>query len=447
MSYILATARGWLRDLPVAMSAYRRLPEAIRMGLSSTFARRMVADLRFPPLPDPRGDRPPSRTTSRNVDDRADGAGVGVNLFAYFQGRFGLAEAARNYADALVGADYPVALCDVDLDLPHDFGEDRLLAHCADTAPFPVSIIFVNPDYFDEAVAHIGSDRFEGTYLIGCWFWELERVPDAWLAAVARVDAVMVASEFVASAFRRITTKPVFIVPLPLTHRHDSGLVRADFALRDNSFLFLASFDFNSWIERKNPAATIAAFQKAFPGGENVQLVLKTSNGERHPEALAQLLVTAGGDSRILIRDGAIAGAHLAALQRCCDAYVSLHRAEGFGLGLAECMSIGKPVIATAWSGNLEFMTSENSCLVDYRLVPVPDDHYLHTKGQRWAQPDIAQAATFMRTLYYDRSVARTLGERAQRDVAGLLSGSRAAKTMIDWLDARDRASAGALNR
>lgn len=439
LSYILAAARGWLRDQPVAMSAYRRLPEGFRISLSSTYARRVAAGLRFPPLPEPRESRSSSQIPLTNVRVNTERAGAGVNLFAYFQGRFGLAEAARNYADALASAAYPVALCDVDLDLPHDFGEDRMLARCADAAPFPVSIIFVNPDYFDEAVAHIGRDRFDGTYKIGCWFWELERVPDAWLAALARVDAVMVASEFVASGFRRATTKPVFTVPLPLTHRRDSGLGRANFALSDDAFLFLASFDFNSWVERKNPAATIAAFRKAFSDGENVQLVLKTSNGERYPEALAELIKAAGTDSRILIRDGAIAGAHLVALQRCCDAYVSLHRAEGFGLGLAECMSMGKPVIATAWSGNLEFMTSENSCLVDYQLVPVPDDQYLHTEGQRWAEPDIAQAATFMRALYKDRSIARVLGERAARDVAELLSGSRAAKTLIDWLGTHDR--------
>ncbi len=445
LSYILAAMRAWWREHPVAMAAYRQMPERLRRRLSRMYSQRLVSGLRFPQLPEPQpgavSPPPPPRTVVS-----ADSPVAGVNLFAYFQGRFGLAEAARNYADALLTAGYPVALCDVSLDVPHDFGERRLVRQFAGDAPFPTSIVFVNPDYFDTALAQIGGDRIEGQYLIGCWFWELDRIPGEWLGALSHVDAVMVASDFVASAFRRVTTKPVFTVPLPLSDRVDSGLVRADFGLLEDGFVFLTSFDFNSWVERKNPEATIAAFRLAFPNAEKVQLVLKTSNGGRYPEALAALVRAAGNDKRILIRDGVLAGVHLFALQRCCDVYVSLHRAEGFGLGLAECMSIGKPVVATAWSGNLEFMSAENSCLVDYRLVPVPEGHYLHTEGQQWAEPDIDHAAAFMRALHVDPELVRSLGERGARDVAKWLSSSEAAKKMIDWLDANDRRSAGALS-
>jgi glycosyltransferase involved in cell wall biosynthesis len=194
----------------------------------------------------------------------------------------------------------------------------------------------------------------------------------------------------------------------------------------------LASFDFHSSVHRKNPLGAIAAFAQAFPRGEeDVQLVVKSSNGTYYPGQLAELVEAADGDPRILIRDQVLDASHMRSLQRCCDAYVSLHRAEGFGLGLAECMAMGKPVVATAWSGNLDFMGARNSCLVDAVLVPVQPHEYPNAVGARWAEPDLAQAAAWMRRLASEPDLAARIGAEAAQDVRDLLSPQRVAEQLV----------------
>ncbi|TAL85202.1 MAG: glycosyltransferase family 1 protein [Rhodanobacter sp.] len=361
---------------------------------------------------------------------------VGVNIFAYARGQFGLAEGARLYARALLGEGYPVAIHNIAIDMPHGMDDSSLDAHIGEDTPYGVNLIFVNPDYLDEAIAIIGRERLGNRYLIACWFWELEVFPEAWLPALALVEEVMVSTRFIEKAVRRITDKPVWHVPLPVGEVNDSRLMRADFGLDENAFIFLSSFDFNSFLTRKNPLAVISAFQLAFvDGGSDVRLLIKSSNGHRYPEKLRELLAAVAGDKRIIIRDEVIDRSEVHALQRCVDAYISLHRAEGFGLGLAECMYLGKPVIATAWSGNLDFMTADNSYLVDYNLVPIREGEYLHCDGQQWAEPSVSHAAEQMRRVVGDRDFAARVGARAALDVRDRLSPRAAAQRIIQHLE------------
>jgi glycosyltransferase involved in cell wall biosynthesis len=303
--------------------------------------------------------------------------------------------------------------------------------------PHAVNLIFVNPDYLEQAMAAIGSERLGSRYTIACWFWELEKFPEEWLPALKLVDEVMVSTRFIETAVAQVTDKPVWRAPLAVGEVPDSGLMRADFGLDEDAFVFLNSFDFNSFLTRKNPLAAIDAFRRAFADGhENVRLLIKTGNGHRHPEKLRELLNAVADDRRILVRDEVIDRADLQALQRCIDAYVSLHRAEGFGLGLAECMRMGKPVIATAWSGNMEFMTPENSCLVDYTLVSVGEGEYLHWAGQRWAEADVDQAAAYMRRLVEDPAFAARVGAQAALDIRRTLSPAVTAQQIIGRMEA-----------
>ncbi|HZF97291.1 MAG TPA: glycosyltransferase family 4 protein [Pseudoxanthomonas sp.] len=407
---------------------------ALRYRFSQALINRMMRASRFPPLPVTVVEQ--VRGSDRKSAPALYSNAHGVNLFGYFRGQFGLAEAARSYAKALMDAGYPVALVDIDIDLPHGFDEQCLGSDLGEDAPYLTSVIFVNPDFLTTALERIGAARLQGRYLIACWFWELERVPDEWLPAVEQVDEIMVASNFVEEAFRAATGKPVLKVPLPLPDARDSGVQRRDFGLPEEDFIFLTSFDFHSWVQRKNPAAVVEAFLRAFPDPScKVKLLVKTSNGARHPQAFAELLGAARREPRIMVRDGILDSRHMTALQRCCDAYVSLHRAEGFGLGMAECMSLGKPVVATGWSGNMEFMTGENSCLVGYRLIDVQPDGYLHSAGQRWADPDTSEASNWMQRLVADPSLARRIGNRAIKEVSVALSGRRAAARMIERLE------------
>jgi len=437
----------WVRRQTWLQPVYRIAPESLRVRFADLLKARSRARLRFPrtaawsrsvPVPQPTGFPVPG----------AKSDGIGLDIYGFIRGEFGLGESVRLYSRALLSAGCNVVLHDVDLGLPHGWNDRSLDAYMRDASVHPVSIIFINPDCFEAAIEAIGRHRLAGKFVVACWFWELERIPDAWLGALADVDAIMVASSFIEGAFRSVTDKPIFRVPIPLSDVPDSGLQRTDFGLEEGCFTFLTSFDFNSSTARKNPLATIAAFRAAFPAERSdVRLVVKSSNGHRYDEGIRSLVAAAQGDSRILIRDEVIDRAHVRALQRCCDAYVSLHRAEGFGLGLAECMEMGKPVIATRWSGNMEFMDEDNACLVDYILVPVQRGEYLDAPGARWAEADISAAAAAMVALADAPEVARRIGLKGQQDVRRMLAPATAADALIRQLARRDAAPSAPISR
>jgi len=441
----LLNLSAWIRRQSWLKAVYRHFPPAFRRRMSQALATRANQQIKFQRTPNwRRHARQPDPAVSVVSGDYAEACGV--NIFAYARGQFGLAEGARLYARALLSDGYPVAIHDIDIDIPHEMDDASLDLHIGKETPYGVNLIFVNPDYLNQVIASIGHERLGNRYTIACWFWELERFPDEWLPALQLVDEVMVSTRFIEAAISRITDKPVWHAPLPVNKAPDSELMRADFGLDDDSFVFLNSFDFNSFLARKNPLAVIQAFQLAFADGQpGVRLLIKSSNGHRHPARLQELLAAANGDPRIMIRDEVIDRSEVHALQRCVDAYVSLHRAEGFGLGLAECMHLGKPVIATAWSGNMDFMTAENSCLVDYQLVPVAEGEYPNHAGQRWAEPSIEHAARQMRRLVEDPEFAARIGAQAARDIREKLSPHVSAQRIIYRLEALS--SSGALGK
>ena len=424
---------AWIRSKPWLKSIYLHFPARIRNKASETLAANASEQFKF----GYRGAALKPHRPREKLGSHPKFAGAhGVNIFAYARGQFGLAEAARHYVRALIAEGYPVAIYDLDLGVSHAMNDASVDPYIDQTAPYGINIFFVNPDYLGNAIQEVGRDRLDNRYTIACWFWELEKFPDDWVPALDYVDEIMVPTNFVRGMLERVTNKPLWLVPLPIGKIDETNLTRSDFGLNERDFIFLNSFDFNSFLARKNPLAVIEAFKKAFPSEHiNVQLLIKSSNGHRHPGKLQELLAAASGDPRVVIRDQVIDRADMQALQRCSDAYVSLHRAEGFGLGLAECMRLRKPVIGTAWSGNMQFMTSENSFLVDYRLVPVAPDEYIHTAGQRWAEPDTNSAAMHMRSVVFDRDLAEAVAAKAEADIEKWLSPSLAAQNMISRLD------------
>ena len=369
-----------------------------------------------------------------SVAPRPDG--LGANLVGFVHGALGLAENLRSCARALIASDFPVSLVEADI-----LGDDRTVDTHADlpvalSAPFPVDVFFVNPDQIIPALAATEAARSARTYRIGYWFWELPRIPPEWKAALDTVDEIWVASEFVGDAFRQVTDKPVTLVPMVVEPVSPAETPRS----RSEPFTFLFSLDFHSYLERKNPRAVVDAFLAAFPsGGESARLIVKTINGKAFRTELLALMSRASEDRRIEIVDGYISRDAMNELVARADSYVSLHRSEGFGLGLAESMALGKPVIATAYSGNLAFMNEENSLLVSYRLVDVAPGQYMHGAGQQWAEPDIQDAAAKMRCLVEDRALAADIGRRAREYMKNHFSSSVSARAIIERLEAISR--------
>ncbi len=299
---------------------------------------------------------------------------------------------------------------------------DRLTGEFAGAERRPAAVDIVHHNADSAAGDYVFSHRTgtSGAYRIGYWAWELARFPAAWRSAFAYYDEIWTSTRFSYDAIREAAPKPVFLMPMPVVRPPtDPSLTRASFGLPDRKFLFFFGFDFGSFLARKNPQAVLTAFRTAFPRGDDgVGLVVKTLGGAGHEEGLAALMALAKADPRIIVRDHEYNAVEHATLIACCDCYVSLHRSEGFGRGPAEAMAAGKPVIATGYSGNLDYMTAQNALLVDYRLVPVRAGQYPGWEGQSWAEPDVEQAAFHMRRVRDNAAIARRLGRAAAATIA-----------------------------
>src|SRR5262249_20082443 len=243
-------------------------------------------------------------------------------------------------------------------------------------------------------------------------------------------------STFTQESVAAVSPIPVYCVPfavtVPAADRFCVG--RRDFGLPEENFLFLFSFDFHSWLERKNPLGVIQAFRLAFGDRTDVGLVLKSVHGVARRHDWARVRHACAGQPNIHLIDRVMDRETMYQLMRLCNAYVSLHRAEGFGLGLAEMMAMGKPVIGTAYSAPLDFMNHNNSMLVAYRMAAISQSHGPYKAGFSWAEPDLNHAALCMERLVSDRQAARELGRRARADIERELSPGRIGRLIYSHL-------------
>lgn len=360
----------------------------------------------------------------------------GLTLIGYPRGDFGVAQNLRSVANSLNSVEYPYDVFEVNPDGTYS-DKDGTLSHLiVDESAYAVQLACINADVTIHYFKSLNKDKSKCHYRIGYWFWELANFPEAWMRAFDYVDEVWAPSRFILQTLTKVATKPVIYMPVAVDFTIQGNYSRAGFKLADDKYLFFFSYDFNSFSERKNPDAVIKAFLQAFPEHEQgMGLVIKTINAEKYPEAYVQLLELAQQDSRIKIINCILSRDEMYGLMNVCDCYVSLHRAEGFGLGLAEAMLLGKPVIATAYSGNMDFMNADNSCVVDYKLVPVPTDAYPFGAGQEWADPDIEQAAGYMRRLYADESYRTEIARNGQQWVQREHSSARVGSLMRERLN------------
>jgi glycosyltransferase involved in cell wall biosynthesis len=337
-----------------------------------------------------------------------------LSLFGPWRAMFGVAESARAYVHACLASGLKIDLHDMHMSGMHAHAEARLESLITAVPTARVQLLCCNADTLLGFGPVHRAGAWPGHYRIGHWYWELERFPRPWLAALGEVDELWAASPYVQAMLEAETAKPVLLMPPPVDFEVPRAYTRAEFGLPAGAFVCLFSYDFSAGTERKNPRACIEAFCRAFPAGtEDALLLIKTLYAERDPRAFGELAALARADARIMLLDRAYARADFLGLQSVCDAYLSLHRAEGYGLGLAEAMRLGKPVVATGYSGNLAFMNAGNSCLVDYRRVPVAPGAYRYAEGLSWAEPDVEHAAYHLRRLYEDAAYRAVLGARA----------------------------------
>jgi glycosyltransferase involved in cell wall biosynthesis len=359
----------------------------------------------------------------------------GVNLIGYLQDESGWGAATRGYARALESLHLPIAFNDLS-GLSSNRSEDRTLERFDAGHPYCVNLVCVDAAQHFAVLSHVGTGMFEGRYSIGAWAWELPRFPERWYDRFAYYDEIWVTTSFVANVLAPISPVPVVRIPPVLTPAtrasRDSG--RRRLGASPEEFVYLFVFDFHSHMERKNPLALIDAFEAAFAPSEPVRLVIKCVNADSNREGFAAMNARAQGYP-IDIHTGYWPSQDVSNLMAACDAYVSLHRSEGTGLTITDAMALGKPVIATSWSGNMDFMNVSNSYPVRYELVELRENVGPYRSGEVWADPSVEHAAEQMRSVFEDREEARIRGKAARREIETNYSEEKVAGTVRQRLE------------
>lgn len=337
----------------------------------------------------------------------------GVNLVGYLDAALGLGEVGRLMVESAHSVSLPVSTWSSQRHWsgPRPGFERRGLPFAWDT-----TLSVVNADQHVRVVDEIGVAAFRDRYSIGMWFWELEEPSPAMTQAGDLVHEVWAANSFIADAVKAAVGIPVTIMPVPVRAPAPVHVGREQVRMPPG-FVFASAMDLNSVLERKNPLGLLSAFAAAFQPGEGPWLYLKVMNGVRYPGQMAHLRAAAADRGDVVLVDEVFTPEEAVAVPALADCYVSLHRSEGLGLSLMEAMAHGTPVVATGYSGNMDFMRADNSFPVPYALAGVPAGCSPYREGARWASPDLREAARILRKVWTQPAWAAEVGRRGQEEL------------------------------
>lgn len=339
----------------------------------------------------------------------------GINLIGYARSEHGVGQSLRQFASALNASDIPYVVIDFNRNNLSRTDDSSVERKIVTDIVHEVNVFHINADQMPEAEMQLPS-HFFAPYNIGFWHWELPEMQAEHRAGFNQLDEVWVPTGFVQESIAKHSPVPVIRMPHAIQFSLSANAHRAYFKLPQDKFLFLMMYDFSSYQERKNPQASLDAFERAFGAdNERVVLVIKTQNAQHHVQDMQLLQERLQGRHDIIWINQTLSRQEVYDLQSVCDALISLHRSEGYGLGPAEAMFLGKPVIATNWSGNTEFMRQDNSLPVNYTLVKIKQDVGVYKAGQTWAEPDITHATQLMQQLVNDRNLYDRIAQAARK--------------------------------
>ena len=366
------------------------------------------------------------------LDGPSWGADQGINLFTYWNCICGLREAAAQLGRSAARHGCPVSLRDVPnsmSDVLHNRQETLGLEEHALS-------VFVVPPLWEpaELFRRAGLPIRKNVKRVGVWFWELEDVPKAWIKNSKFFDEIWAPSRFIGESLRKVLPVPVIDMPQSLRVQPFEPVPREMYGLKPGETVFLFVFDAASSVDRKNPAGLVRAFQQAFPRTREARLVIKVSRPQAEPRNMAKLRQMVAGDPRILLVERTMSRHELLGLMDAADCYVSLHRAEGLGLTMAEAALLAKPVITTAYSGVLDFLNDKTALMVGHSMTTITHDRPPFQKGWRWADPDLVEAANHMRWVRAQPLLARQIGLRAKESVAKALDPAKQGQWIADQL-------------
>lgn len=360
----------------------------------------------------------------------------GINILGYINKQFGLGEGVRSNIRSISAAEIPFVLNDFKGQISKDIlNEEQSGIKLSEDNPYPINLIQINVDNFDKVLNTNDPTYFSGKYNIGFWAWELDNFPTDFQSYIDMLDEIWVPSNFCVNAISKVSTKPVLrfmhSIAIPTIH-----YTREDFGLPNNKLMFLTIFDYHSTVHRKNPYAAINAFEDAFgKDSDQAVLVIKTSLGTEFPQVKTELKEYIKNNKNIIIIEEILPREKLYGLMQVSDVYVSLHRSEGFGLTMAEAMALAKPVIATNYSANIEFMSQENSFLIPYTLIPTGKNYLYPHLRNNWADADITEVTRIMKYLAEHPEIRNQIGQKAQDAIENTLSPSIIGARMKERLD------------
>jgi len=366
----------------------------------------------------------------------------GLDHLGFFSAEHGVGEAARQLAGTLRGVGVEVSTInytDTESRLGHPFV-------CENESRHKVLLTSINADQMLAAQHIMGADFFHDRYVIGQWFWELETAPDWYPPAYPFVNELWAPTRFIESMLRHSVPDHVTVTytPLPVVAPViDASMNRAHYGL-DNRFMFLFAFDFMSVMKRKNPLGLVEAFCRAFADGAGPMLVVKAINGDKRPHDLALLQSAIADRSDIVLMGDYLTRIETSTLTSIADCYVSLHRSEGLGLTISEAIALGVPVIATGYSGNLDFMTDANANIVPMHRVQVGNDAGGYSPLAMWAEPNLDEAVALMRSVYENTGFAKEKARRAQSEILNAFTVERSGAIMKNRLEQIWRSQRGA---
>ena len=345
----------------------------------------------------------------------------GVTVFGHYTFRSGLQRSAMLTIGALRRAGEEVSMRNI----PILDGRDTSLRGSEYLAEeeHDLTLLHVTPDpFYLKTYERSGLHPKRKSRRIAHYAWELPAPPTDG-EPIPDLREIWVYSRFVADSLQPWGL-PTHVIFPPMQRPTEVSAeavesVRRRLGIAPDAFVFLFVFDVSSTLERKNPVAVIEAFRKAVRPSDNAYLVLKAARTAQFAERFAPIAQMAK-EAGVIVLSEMLTDAEMQVLIAACDSYVSLHRAEGFGFTLAEAMLMGKPVIATGYSGNLDYMTNDNSYLTQWAPTEVPLGTLTYPAGFIWADPDIDHAASFMRQVLDHRDEAFEKGQRARADAERL---------------------------
>lgn len=397
------------RKLKLTKKAKNRLKKRRARRRKTDSPAQIIEELQVPMVEELRGEASPAEEP---------GLLKGVNLVGFLRAEMGIGESLRLASRSLSAADVPYGILDYKEPVSEGM-RDLTWVHKEISEPlYKANIIHLNADALPHARNYFGEGLWHNRHTIGVWHWELPEFPEEFANGFDYVQELWAPTTFIQEIMSKRQKVPVVRIPHGIHVDVNPELNRDAFGLPHDRFLFYMMYDLQSYTQRKNPKGVIQAFKMAFEKDDpNVGLVLKINNPNYKPDDLEALMELIQGCNNIFIINRVLTRIEVYSLLNCTDCYVSLHRAEGFGLGLAEAMFLGKPVIGTNWSGNTDFMNAENSCPVDYQLARVGYDWGPYRADQIWADPDLGQAAGFMRNLVQNPEWRNQIAMKGQQTI------------------------------